>query len=990
MTRPTIENPCEDLQGEETGRQEFRSPCGPGRIRNDAGDCVLAASLPALPVVVPIRVPPEDPFPENVLRSERDFNRLDPEQNTNIEDILYSSAIRDISSINEEIFYNIDPVVIRDRMIIELAANHSSLWYNQKTAEVTDFVDRFRLALMNIWHFNQIYSSQNLILRAVGNPRIEGQITNLQHNLMNPIAASVMFAIHEDARRPYTVQPIEGDSFYDRMETFPFVFDLDRVARARMTQGFPDVSTVGQYMDTYIEGLASPFWQVGEGMPDFWESKPDLRDLYIPGNLEYDKEFFDYTFDAPVAFFESEMDNILVSPFDSADITVSAQSQEIYQDIESELELPSVYQYYQAKQVERVIGDDERLQQNLPPGLVEFNQRVSVNFEEFVNENQFTSKSAFKFPSDKVEKLEEINEIIRGSVPNYVEISINTTQAGPINAALQRNKMDIIVLEAFNYNNPKRGEPDASPEQQQARVVTNREQTIFFTKVLDDKFITADNVDQEEVNVTVNDRAVQGLSEFTIRDIDKIISTCSSIQLREFSWPRNLEEYPLYYSGWESKARLQLEELIRSQIFLSQLETSLKDNKLERTFADVLYGNKAYSEVVGYKVEKYRIDTNEQNQEIENKIQDFFFMDNDSVERFSFIDSQVLPDKKYKYKIFTINFVIGTRYEYSSDDFRYYWRDDGQGLRPPGKEDPRFSLGVYSGNVISLIKAPFFEKTVSLADKPPLFPQVTFLPYQGVDNRHAVLLQSNNGETLQKPIEIFEADADIIASTYRSQNRRPGSEVLYRSDSLPTHFEAVRIEEEPETYGDFSSPNALVVKKPANGKTAFCIFDVEPNKYYYYIFRTYDEGGVSNPTEVFRVRMVSYQNGIFMEMEPYEMYKKPEEFKMSFERMLKISPSADQKIINFEKVFDNIRNNEEDGSVLTKIRRELDIITPINSAEFQSTAPPIDDLELGNKNAEDTVWGKTFKVRCISKTTGKKIDINITFDKSKTTLVPDR
>jgi hypothetical protein len=106
--------------------------------------------------------------------------------------------------------------------------------------------------------------------------------------------------------------------------------------------------------------------------------------------------------------------------------------------------------------------------------------------------------------------------------------------------------------------------------------------------------------------------------------------------------------------------------------------------------------------------------------------------------------------------------------------------------------------------------------------------------------------------------------------------------------------------------------------------------------------------------------------------------------------MLKISPSADQKIINFEKVFDNIRNNEEDGSVLTKIRRELDIITPINSAEFQSTAPPIDDLELGNKNAEDTVWGKTFKVRCISKTTGKKIDINITFDKSKTTLVPDR
>ena len=423
-----------------------------------------------------------------------------------------------------------------------------------------------------------------------------------------------------------------------------------------------------------------------------------------------------------------------------------------------------------------------------------------------------------------------------------------------------------------------------------------------FTKVLDDKFITADNNNQEEVNVTVNDRAVQGIREDIVIGVDKIVSAVSNLRFREFSWPRNLEEYPLYYSGWENKARLQLEELIRSQIFLAQLEQLLKENKLERTFADILYGSKAYSEVIGYKVEKYRIDINEQNQEIENKVQDFFFMDSDAIERFSFIDSQVLPDKKYNYKIFTINFVVGSMYEYSSNDTTYFWRspDDG-GLAVEGKEVPRFNLGVYSGNSIALIKAPFFEKTISLADKPPLFPQVSFLPYQGIDNKYAVLLQSNNGEAIEKPIRIFEADQEIIADIYRSQNRRPGSEVLYKSDSLPTHFEAIRIEEPPETYEDFSS--AFAVKKEATGKTGFFIFDVEPNKYYYYIFRTYDEGGISNPTEVFRVRMISYQNGIFMEMEPYEMYVKPKEFNMSFERLLKISPSADQKVINFEKVF---------------------------------------------------------------------------------------
>ena len=72
------------------------------------------------------------------------------------------------------------------------------------------------------------------------------------------------------------------------------------------------------------------------------------------------------------------------------------------------LQFVQPYQYYQAKQIERRIGDDERLQENLPPGLVDFNQRVSVNFEEFFNENEFNTRKVFKFPSDKVEKFEEI------------------------------------------------------------------------------------------------------------------------------------------------------------------------------------------------------------------------------------------------------------------------------------------------------------------------------------------------------------------------------------------------------------------------------------------------------------------------------------------------------------------------------------------------------------------------------------------------------
>ena len=36
-------------------------------------------------------------------------------------------------------------------------------------------------------------------------------------------------------------------------------------------------------------------------------------------------------------------------------------------------------------------------------------------------------------------------------------------------------------------------------------------------------------------------------------------------------------------------------------------------------------------------------------------------------------------------------------------------------------------------------------------------------------------------------------------------------------------------------------------------------------------------------------------------------------------------------------------------------------------------------IHLGNR--PDPIWGKTFKVRLTSKKTGKKIDMNVTFDK---------
>ena len=40
----------------------------------------------------------------------------------------------------------------------------------------------------------------------------------------------------------------------------------------------------------------------------------------------------------------------------------------------------------------------------------------------------------------------------------------------------------------------------------------------------------------------------------------------------------------------------------------------------------------------------------------------------------------------------------------------------------------------------------------------------------------------------------------------------------------------------------------------------------------------------------------------------------------------------------------------------------------------------LENVNIGNTDLEDPIWGKTFKLRLTSKKTGKKIDLNITYN----------
>ena len=701
-------------------------------------------------------------------------------------------------------------------------------------------------------------------------------------------------------------------------------------------------------------------------------------DYYRRGILSFNKKFDDYVFDAPVAFFEEEANNMLISPFHSAKITKKVGNVDFVniKGYSNELEVPNIYHYYNSMQIEKKYKNRfEAGERGSFVGPLLTSQEIIRRYKSPERDNNvYATPSVLKFPSDRVERFDEINEFMKGYAENYVEIRIRTSQKGTINAFLQRNKMDRLLMEIIEpIDAPDLpaglGELSGYPLSDNLNRPTDintkiEEQT---TLVLDDAFTEIGN-EQNSIARTINDRTVSNVpnvirdSFFKILKEDLPASNNLSFQYS------NKAQYPLLYTGWENIDLLRLEEHIKSQIFVSQAENFIKQNKLQRSYADILYGQKAYSEVVGYRVEKHII----HDDETEELVQTFLLMDSNEVETINFIDSQIMPFKKYNYKIFTINLVVGTRYEYDSENTIL--------------NAPLIDLGINSQKRIYIVNAPFFQQVVETRDMPPMFPQVNFLPYQGISDRFSILLQQNYGE--------IEEPRVLIESGEQNYN------VHFKTDSMPSAYEWFRIEHEPEEYSDFSNAATGII--PATGKTALVVQDIVPNKYYYYTFRAIDNYDFdnpdpnrimySNPTEVYRIRMVSYENGIFMEIDPFEMYKKVPSSKIEFERLLKITPSFEQTLVNFANSFNRVAEFEAplpDNSI-TKLRKDLNLIKGkeyvADTKAFQMTAPPVEELSLGITNQKkDEIWAKKFKIRIKSKSTGKAVDLNVQFSQEKKT-----
>ena len=345
------------------------------------------------------------------------------------------------------------------------------------------------------------------------------------------------------------------------------------------------------------------------------------------------------------------------------------------------------------------------------------------------------------------------------------------------------------------------------------------------------------------------------------------------------------------------------------------LASSLKDNIID-LWASTLDSDKNYTEVVGYRIAKYKID------DLNRPSQNFFFFNSSEVDAFYFLDTQVKPNQNYFYKVFQYSFVIGEELE-----------TDGEIVRREAK--------------LSLVENLVLTTDALVTSKPPVYPETQFRSFIGEDNKIQILFTENNMDVQEVPIAMSQEETKSFNRIRSAQGVGPLDKVMFSNDDGIKIYEIFRTTEAP------ANPLSFADKKWRRVLETEILDKVSPDTTYYYMFRTIDNhGNVSNPSKPYEVTLVGgispylIVNEFKYEDEKVKTHTKEKDFK----KFLLIKPAFEQLLI--DKVPEGLVSS-------------LDL-SGVNKPTLGKSTPP--------------VWGNKYKLRVTSKKTGKKIDFNLEYD----------
>ena len=252
-----------------------------------------------------------------------------------------------------------------------------------------------------------------------------------------------------------------------------------------------------------------------------------------------------------------------------------------------------------------------------------------------------------------------------------------------------------------------------------------------------------------------------------------------------------------------------------------------------------------------------------------------------------------------------------------------------------------------------------------ILDNPPVSPEITILPHRDDPTKIKILFQQATDKVVLPYVWLTEderrgfesirvsqlsAKCDLLCAPNTVQFKSEGNDIegweVFRTTNIPRGlFETAESSCDEDDENCFARQSFAGDYRKAFNTTPYQVIsasdassfvdDIEPNKKYFYMFRTMDRHNhISNPTKVFQVEMVK-DGGMFFPI--IKIY----------------NPTAIHPPI--ERTF----------------RELIDIRLPAMSAE-----PHWEDGEWKRGNKE-TAYGQHFKIKITSKDTGRIFEVNV-------------
>jgi len=262
-------------------------------------------------------------------------------------------------------------------------------------------------------------------------------------------------------------------------------------------------------------------------------------------------------------------------------------------------------------------------------------------------------------------------------------------------------------------------------------------------------------------------------------------------------------------------------------------------------------------------------------------------------------------------------------------------------------------------NTMKIIEVPITSKTIRILDNPPT--SLDILPYQMIDDSQRIGFCLKDDSFVPTPYpSAVEATDSLLKNDYlNSNNLTPADNIILDSITNSRYIQIFRLDEKPEKFTDFDGHEIALIDLaiPDSDQvysTHHFVEKIAANKKYYYLFRALNEHREPGYVyEIYEAELISdggYKyakfNSLYETDLAKDIYKDPSR---TAKNLLQLRPAYSQLALNFA------------------------------SADFDGTA--YDELSNVGVGVDDyTIWGKTFKVRLTSRKTGKKIDLNITYD----------